>query len=656
MATIVGDIAIKVGADIGALVTDMQRAQRSVSSFGAVADTVAKGGMKTWTLAGTAMAGAATAAGLGLVALTKASMENIDAVSKAASKLGIHTASLQAMAQVADEAGVSLNSLAGSMAKMQNNIASLRDGTAAQVEAFKRLSLGIDDLQNLGADDQFALIAERIALLQDPTEKTAAAMDIFGKSGTDLMAMFDGYAASLDNVNRYQRQFGIQVSDAMGKKVEAANDAMGRLTGTAAGLGNVLAVALAPVMNEVADAITNLLGALTYAQDHVTENAIAILVGPTGDLTDELSALAGVATQVRAKLAAVGDQVNLDRMFTMVKAINDATEAYQNQEITLDEYRARVEEAAQGMQAVAAAAQIIDGIDLSGAIGEIDSLRKAISITFDAALGLAEKLVKIGGGSGALKITGSATAGAGVGGASVSGTGSVFVPSPSPGGWGGASDAWLQAELQRMQDAFASETDLENQRYADQLAKLEEFRKAKLDVDGGYDALEKKVAQDHQKKLADIQQAEFDTKMQAYSSAMSDLGSLMQTKNKELFEIGKAASIASAIVDGYQSAVSAWKTGMEMGGPWLAAAFTAASLVKTRALISQIASTHIGSTSQSAGGGGGSGVSTLSGGGGVNRVANVTLVGDTFSRQSVEDLFNQINGGLKQGFKINVVN
>ena len=36
-------------------------------------------------------------------------------------------------------------------------------------------------------------------------------------------------------------------------------------------------------------------------------------------------------------------------------------------------------------------------------------------------------------------------------------------------------------------------------------------------------------------------------------------------------------------------------------------------------------------------------------------VANITLNGDTFSRNSIEELFAQINGGLKQGRTINLV-
>ena len=131
MPTIIGDIAIKIGADIGPLVTNLERAKGSVSAFGREAQASAGGGMKAWTLASTVMAGAAITAGLGLIALTKNSLENIDALSKAATKLGIHTTSLQDMAQVANEAGVGTDGLTSALLKMQNNIAGLLQGTKA---------------------------------------------------------------------------------------------------------------------------------------------------------------------------------------------------------------------------------------------------------------------------------------------------------------------------------------------------------------------------------------------------------------------------------------------------------------------------------------------------------------------------------------------
>ena len=70
-----------------------------------------------------------------------------------------------------------------------------------------------------------------------------------------------------------------------------------------------------------------------------------------------------------------------------------------------------------------------------------------------------------------------------------------------------------------------------------------------------------------------------------------------------LFRSGQAAALADAAVSGYGAAVAAWEKGMKIGGPPLATAFTAASLARTTALISGIASQRPGSSIGAVGGG-----------------------------------------------------
>jgi hypothetical protein len=80
------------------------------------------------------------------------------------------------------------------------------------------------------------------------------------------------------------------------------------------------------------------------------------------------------------------------------------------------------------------------------------------------------------------------------------------------------------------------------------------------------------------------------------------------TQNKQAFEAYKVYKIAEATISGIDSAIKAWNAGMSTGGPWapfVAAAYTAASLARTGALISQIQSTSFGGGGSSSGGGGG---------------------------------------------------
>jgi len=125
----------------------------------------------------------------------------------------------------------------------------------------------------------------------------------------------------------------------------------------------------------------------------------------------------------------------------------------------------------------------------------------------------------------------------------------------------------------------------------------------------------------------------------------------MQTGNAKLFKIGQAAAVAEAVVSGYSAAVSAWEKGMKVGGPPVAAAFTAASLVKTGALISSI--TSASATGASAGG------AAVGAAGGAGTAAAGPVQTREFQVRGnnvlgLEELFSEINEGLAQGHRIRI--
>jgi hypothetical protein len=235
-------------------------------------------------------------------------------------------------------------------------------------------------------------------------------------------------------------------------------------------------------------------------------------------------------------------------------------------------------------------------------------------------------------------------------------SGSAYTPTGGGGGGGGTDDA--AERLKAMQDQFASEAELQMQEYERQLSDLAEFRAKKLLTEQEYNDLEAQATREHQQAMSDLQTQALGDRLSGYSSALGDLAGLMDSGNKRLFNVGKAAAIAQAVVDGYQSAVSAWKHGMTAGGPGLAAAFAAASLAKTGALISSLRSAN----SNGSGGGGGGGGSRGGGGTGAagaaaSSTANVPNVYLNWSGglESLGALTSKLNDEYKAGYRLNFV-
>ncbi|HEY0276299.1 MAG TPA: hypothetical protein VGC31_09560 [Paenirhodobacter sp.] len=175
----------------------------------------------------------------------------------------------------------------------------------------------------------------------------------------------------------------------------------------------------------------------------------------------------------------------------------------------------------------------------------------------------------------------------------------VVIPSKgasgSKGGGGGAKGGdTTERDLDRIQKAFMSEQELLQEQYDQRLEQLQKARDAELLTEEQYNAMKLEAQASFNEASAALDREALRNKLDAWSGALGDLSSLMDSGNKKLFAIGKASAIAQAVVEGYSAAVTAWDKGMKVGGPPTAAAFTAMSLARTGAMIASLKSTSYG--------------------------------------------------------------
>lgn len=86
----------------------------------------------------------------------------------------------------AEEAGTMLN-------RMQRAIIEAGQGSATYARAFESLGLSLSQLRNLTPEQQLRTIGQAIASIKDPTESTAASMQIFGRAGGRLQTLFENF-------------------------------------------------------------------------------------------------------------------------------------------------------------------------------------------------------------------------------------------------------------------------------------------------------------------------------------------------------------------------------------------------------------------------------------------------------------------------------
>ena len=151
---------------------------------------------------GFALAVGAVAAVAGAFATLKVAVDSVKnfanfagEVSDLQAKTGLAIGPLLVLKQAFENAGIGGEGLASSVRNLQKNLVNASEGSGEAVEKFSKLGINFADIINLPVDQQIEIIGKAINGLAGDAQKTAAAVDVFGKSGANLLAVFKDSAA-----------------------------------------------------------------------------------------------------------------------------------------------------------------------------------------------------------------------------------------------------------------------------------------------------------------------------------------------------------------------------------------------------------------------------------------------------------------------------
>lgn len=112
---------------------------------------------------------------------------------------------------------------------------------------------------------------------------------------------------------------------------------------------------------------------------------------------------------------------------------------------------------------------------------------------------------------------------------------------------------------------YAAEADAEKERYANQLARLQEAKDLQLEVEGGYYALEQKMAKEHADRMAQIDQARTSVMLNAYSDGFGAIAGILKASQGEqskayrgMFAASQAFLVADTSMQVYNAIAKAW--------------------------------------------------------------------------------------------------
>ena len=259
-----GKAYVELGTDNKNLEKGLKSAQRRLREFGSAVRAAG-----TWLFA----AGAGILGSLGYAAKTFANYG--DSVAKMAKRTGLSTEALSELQFVASQSGTEFESLENAFRRMQRGIYDAGMGMKSATDALGLLGLSAADLQGLAPEDQFALLADRMGRVADATQQAALAQVLFGRSGTNLIPMFELGAAGIRKLRLEAQRAGLTMSTDDARAAEAFNDALDKLWKTLRMAAFQVGGALAPALQQMAGDLTVTIAAVTK---FVKQNAGLVIV------------------------------------------------------------------------------------------------------------------------------------------------------------------------------------------------------------------------------------------------------------------------------------------------------------------------------------------------------------------------------------------
>jgi hypothetical protein len=195
---------------------------------------------------------------------------SIDETAKLAARTGIAVEALQGFQVAADLSGV--QNLESAIQRLTITIGDAGAGVKEPQRAFERLGLNFEELAALRPEDQFRQVADAFQGVGTQAEKAAIAADLFGRSGVELLPLFN---SNLAEIEARARRLGIVLGREQTAAIERMNDALSLVRKTLDGIVGQVLANIADVVTAITEQFLQFVEAFEGVNGAQGGNAIA---------------------------------------------------------------------------------------------------------------------------------------------------------------------------------------------------------------------------------------------------------------------------------------------------------------------------------------------------------------------------------------------
>lgn len=257
MSTTIGNLAVMLSANASKFTAGMSRASSSTRKFRTAANqNIASVGGAMSALGNAAKRlGPLIVGALGTRAMFQ-QLDRLDQMGKTASLLGTTAEELSRLQFAGEQTGVGISTMNMALQRMTRRVAEAAAGTGEAKNAIAELGLDAVALNAMGPAKAFAVLADAIKKVKNPSDRVRLAMKLFDSEGVKLVNTMKLGSDGLAEMAKKSDALGNTVSGKAARSAAAFNDTINEMKVALGGVAAELATAIIPLLKALAKAVT----------------------------------------------------------------------------------------------------------------------------------------------------------------------------------------------------------------------------------------------------------------------------------------------------------------------------------------------------------------------------------------------------------------
>jgi len=192
-----------------------------------------------------------------LGAYVKHYSEMADGLGKMSQRVGVSVESLSTLRYAADLAGIGMEDLDSLLTKLNKTLGDAGAGGKDSGALLKQFGISAKEVKDgtIDAEEALKRISDRFATTPDGINKSAAAVELFGKAGAKMIPFLNQGRDAIEDLQKEATKLGLKLSTEAAQQAEAFNDQLRTLEFASEGAKNAILGSMMPALTEITRAM-----------------------------------------------------------------------------------------------------------------------------------------------------------------------------------------------------------------------------------------------------------------------------------------------------------------------------------------------------------------------------------------------------------------